>query len=131
MATCEYSFRMDELPSDSVIITQVQTLGDIEFALPGGQRDRYVYLGKGRLSTYRASGDLYPGWDFKSEQSAQVPDARYGVDAPDYVQSLDDYEVEEYIRHTCSWDSNGHSMHSASIYRIDGGRLHSVASRGD
>ena len=86
------------------------------------------------IDVYRAPGDCYAAWDIvyleADGTASRLPDARYGVDQPDYPSDEVRWEQasyqmvsEEYRR----WDRNGHTCSSTAIY-ADG---RCVASRGD
>jgi len=86
------------------------------------------------IDVYRAPGDLYDNWDIvyleADGTASRLPDARYGVDQPEYASDEVRWEQaryqmvsEQYRR----WDRNGHTYSSTAIY-ADG---RCVASRGD
>ena len=86
------------------------------------------------IDVYRQPGDCYDAWDIvyldADGTASRLPDARYGVDQPDYPSDEVRWEQaryqmvsEQYRR----WDRNGHEYSSTAIY-ADG---KCVASRGD
>jgi len=86
------------------------------------------------IDVYREPGDLYDNWDIvyleADGTASRLPDARYGVNQPDYPSDevrLEQARYQMVSEQSRRWDRNGHDYHSTAIY-ADG---RCVASRGD
>jgi hypothetical protein len=81
-------------------------------------------LGMCIVDIYRQPGDLYESWDiepYNDGNPARLPDARYGVDQPDYGDLMvESYTPMELVKVVEAWDLNGWTSYTTSIETIDG-----------
>jgi hypothetical protein len=80
---------------------------------------RTTDLGVCFIDVYRQPGDLYDSWDivpWNDGSPHRLPDARYGVDQPEYGElTIDDFKPMHLTEVTEHWDVNGWSHYETYI----------------
>jgi hypothetical protein len=76
------------------------------------------------VDIYRQPGDLYESRDiepYNDGNPARLPDARYGVDQPDYGDlTVESYTPMELVEIVEAWNINGHTSYTTSITIANG-----------
>lgn len=80
----------------------------------------FGYIGKCRIDTYRAPGDLHTHWVIKSAESGEIPNANYGVNSPEPCTDIGYFPIIEMWSVTTHYLTCNGAEIETIIYSHDG-----------